>query len=83
MSHARDALDAAALILAFRVLVALLFLAGVVCILLGKISFLVGAGGLGAVIAVELTASVINKRRLDKAMREAERDLQYPPDNSH
>ena len=43
-----------------------------ICMMLGKISVLIGAGGLLAVIVMAIASSIVNARRLRKAMLDSD-----------
>lgn len=63
---------AAALPLIIKIVFALFLVAATVAIALGKVSVVVGGGGLLAVIVGALVSSILKNRRLKKAMQESD-----------
>jgi hypothetical protein len=56
----------------FKIALLLFAIAAGICMMLGYISFMIGAGGLATVIVVAIVSSIVNGRRLKKAMLESD-----------
>lgn len=62
----------AALPIIIKAVLAFLVLAAAIAMAMGKVSVVIGGGGLVAVIVVALVSSIVKNHRLKKAMRESD-----------
>lgn len=71
--HYKSAVRIAALLpLIIKVVFSLFLVAAVIAIALGKVSVVIGGGGLVAVIVGALVSSIVKNRRLKKAIQESD-----------